>query len=477
CGRATHFTGTLIDISARKQIEEQIRHQANYDPITGLPNRTLFAERLSQALKQANRQQSQAALLFLDMDHFKQINDTLGHDSGDHLLREAARRLLRCVQKHDSVIRLGGDEFAIVLPQVPQPQVAAGVARKIIAALAQPFEVGGNEVRTGASIGIALYPMDAGDEDMIRQYADMAMYRAKQAGRGNYQFFAGSMTEAIRRVTRLEQDLRHAIKRQELVLYYQPIFELDSGVLLGAEALLRWRHPQRGMLLPESFLAAAEDCGLMREIGEWTLYEAFHEARTWPASADGPPPYVAVNLSNRQLTARGGMGVLSRILKSSELAPQRVVLDITERVMMTEISHGVDQLRSLKELGLRLAWDDFGTGYSSLTYLKRFPIDLIKIDRSFITGIGVDAESARLVEGVLALSHGLGLGVIAEGVEMPAQEVFLRRLGCDQVQGFYYGRPMPAEALRGLVDKGRRSSASALSPQAAGCSRLSFPAQ
>lgn len=450
-GRATHFAGTLVDISARKQFEEQIRYQANYDPITGLPNRTLFIERLSQALKQANRKQCQAALLFLDMDHFKQINDILGHDSGDRLLREAAQRLLSCVRENDSVIRVGGDEFAIVLPEVPRPQMAARVARKVIAALARPFEVEGNEVSTGASVGIALYPMDADDSDMIRQHADMAMYRAKQAGRGNYQFFAGSMTEVVQRATRLEQDLRHAVRRQELMLYYQPILELGSGALVGAEALLRWHHPSRGILLPAPFLATAEDSSLMREIGEWTLYEAFQEACTWPIQADRPPPYVSVNLSNRQLTVRDGIGTLSRILESSGLAPQRIVLEITERVMMTEISHAVDQLRSLKELGLRLALDDFGTGYSSLTYLKRFPIDLIKIDQSFIADVDVDPEVARLVEGILSLSHGLGLQVIAEAVEVSAQEVFLKRHGCDYVQGFYYGRPMPAEAFRSLL--------------------------
>lgn len=456
-GRATHFAGTLVDISARKLVEEQIRYQANYDPITGLPNRTLFVERLSQALKQASRKQCLAALLFLDLDNFKQINDMLGHDSGDRLLREAAQRLLRCVRENDSVIRVGGDEFAIVLPEIPRPQVAASVARKIIAALAQSFEMEGNEVSTGVSIGIALYPLDADNSDTIRQHADMAMYRAKQAGRGNYQFFAGSMTEAAQRATRLEQDLRHAIRRQELMLYYQPILALGSGALMGAEALLRWNHPSRGILLPGSFLAAAEDSGLIREIGEWTLYQAFHEACMWPAGVDGPPPYVSVNLSNRQLTARDGMGALSRVLESSGLAPERSMLEITERVLMTEISHGVDQLRSLKNLGLRLALDDFGTGYSSLTYLKRVPIDLIKIDQSFITNIDVDAEDARLVEGILSLAHGLGLKVIAEGVEMPAQEIFLQRLGCDYVQGFYYARPMPADAFRALLATQRSS--------------------
>lgn len=450
-GRAAYFAGTLVDISARKLAEEQIRYQANYDPITGLPNRTLFVERLSQAMRQANRKQCQAALLFLDIDYFKQINDMFGHDSGDRLLRQVAQRLLRCVRENDSVIRVGGDEFAIVLPEVPRPQVAASVARKVIAALAQPFEVEGSEVSTGVSIGIALYPMDADDSDAIRQHADMAMYRAKQAGRGNYQFFAGSMTEAVQRATRLEQDLRHAIRRQELMLYYQPIFELDSGALVGAEALLRWRHPNRGVLLPAPFLAAAEDSGLMREIGEWALYEAFHEACMWPARVGSSPLYVSVNLSNRQLTARDGVGALSRVLESSGLTPERIVLEITEQVMMTEIGHGVDQLRSLKNLGLRLALDDFGTGYSSLTYLKRVPIDLIKIDQSFIAGIDDNAENARLVEGILSLSHGLGLEVVAEGVEAPAQELFLKRLGCDYVQGFYYNRPMPAEAFRTLL--------------------------
>ncbi|MCO6441095.1 MAG: EAL domain-containing protein [Nitrococcus mobilis] len=448
-GRTAYVAGTLIDISVRKQAEEQIRYQANYDPITGLPNRTLFIKRLTQALKQANRKHCQAALLFLDMDHFKQINSILGHESGDRLLREVAQRLLRCVRENDSVIRVGGDEFAIVLPEVPRPRVAARVARKVIAALAQPFEVAGSEVSTGASIGIALYPVDADNCDSIRQHADMAMYRAKQSGRGNYQFFAGNMTEAAQRATCLEQDLRHAVGRQELILYYQPILELGSGALVGAEALLRWHHPKRGIVLPEPLLKAAEDSGLLREIGEWALYEAFHEACTWPSRTDGRAPYISVNLSNRQLTMRDGVGVLSQVLESSGLAPDRIVLEITERVMMTEISRGVGQLKSLKNFGLRLALDDFGTGYASLTYLRRFPFDLIKIDRPFIAD--VDAEDARLVEGILSLSHGLGLAVIAEGVETPAQEIFLKRLGCDYVQGFYYGRPMPADTLRGLL--------------------------
>lgn len=449
-GQECRIAATLVDITERKQAEEQFRYQANYDSVTRLPNRSLFLERLSQALKQARRKQCLAALLFLDLDCFKQINDLLGHETGDRLLHDVGQRLLHCVRGNDSVARVGGDEFAIVLPEVPGPRMAASVARKILAALVQPFEVMGNEVSIGASIGIALYPMDADNIDTLRQHADLAMYRAKHAGRCNYQFFAGSMGEAVQRVMRIGQDLRHALRRGELVLYYQPIFELGSGNLVGAEALLRWQHPSQGLLPPEPFLAVAEDTGLMQEIGEWALYEAFREAASW-GIANKDLPYVSINLSNRQLTARGGIGTLPQVLAASGLEAERVVLEITEGVMMNEISSGVGQLRSLKNLGLRLALDDFGTGYSSLTYLKRFPIDLVKIDQSSIADIEVDAAGKRLVEGILSLTHGLGLKVIAEGVEAAEQEAFLRRLSCDYVQGFYYGRPSTAACFRDLL--------------------------
>ena len=440
------------DITERKRAEERLAHLARYDHLTGLGNRVLFQESLEGALARAHRGARPVALMFLDLDRFKAVNDTLGHASGDLLLKTVAERLRGSVRETDTVSRMGGDEFGVILEGINAGQDAAVVARKIIHALSQPFDLDGHEVVVTCSIGIAVAPSSPGD--VLVRDADAAMYRAKQQGRNNYQFYTPEMNaQAFQRLT-LETNMRAALEREEFVLSYQPQVDLATGRICGAEALLRWRDPHSGLVPPDEFIHVLEDSGLIVPVGEWVLRTACAQARAWE-DAGLVPIRISVNISGRQFNQDDLAGRLARILDETGLDPNYLELELTESLLMEDIAVSnamLDELRVL--MGLRLSVDDFGTGYSSLSYLKRFPLDTLKIDRSFVRDIATDRDDAAIVASIISLAHNLQLEVIAEGVETEEQLAYLREKGCDIVQGFYFSEPLPAQDLWSLLKKG-----------------------
>ena len=438
------YVGVFSDITQRKQSEEKIRRQANYDALTGLPNRALFLDRLRAAIASARRENGKVALLFIDLDRFKVVNDTLGHTIGDKLLGQAAARLTACVREVDTVARLGGDEFTMILEDVGRGQDAAIVAEKIIESLSEPFWLDGNEVFIGGSVGITLFPTDAGDAATMLRNADMAMYRSKQAGRSVYRFFTQEMDAQVLARMDLERDLRRALGRKEFVVYYQPIVDLETGVVTSAEALLRWCHPERGIVSPGEFIPLAEETGLIGPLGEWVLRQACTEAKAWQ-QAGLTTVGVSVNLSSRQLKRGLSGDTVAQVFRETGLAPGSLTFEITESLIMEDTDDAVAWLNSIKEMGVGLSVDDFGTGYSSLSYLKRFPVDVVKIDRAFVRDITIDPDDATMIEAILAMTHSLKLKVVAEGVEEQDQLDLLRSRGCDMVQGFYFSKPLPFE--------------------------------
>ncbi len=457
-GSVSRYVGIFSDITKRKRDEEQIWRQANYDALTGLPNRSLFLDRLSQAVADARRNRNALALMFVDLDHFKLINDTLGHSVGDLLLQEAGRRLGACVRDNDTVSRLGGDEFTIVLKRIDSAQgaasvAAATVAEKVIGALARPFWLDGNQFAIGASIGITIFPDDATDEGTLLRNADMAMYRAKETGRNTFAFFTRDMNERVQTLATLGNELRHAIERDELVVHYQPILMAKTLQVEGAEALVRWRHPRLGLVAPGDFIPVAEETGLIGALGEWVLHTACSDAAAWQ-KAGRPPVSVAVNLSNRQ--AKLGLSRFTRfatdVLRSTGLPPQLLKFEITESFIIEESDKMLAWLRSIRDMGIQLSIDDFGTGYSSLSYLRRLPVDIVKIDRSFVSEVGVNTDDAALVRAIISMAHGLRMQVVAEGVETPEQLAFLQSVDCDLVQGYHFRPPLPTEEFRNFLD-------------------------
>lgn len=454
-GQLIRRAGIAHDITEAKQQEERIQHLAYHDVLTGLPNRTLVFDRLAHGLAHAQRAKSLLAVMFLDLDRFKTINDTLGHWAGDQLLRLVAQRLQLALRAEDTVARLGGDEFLVVLEDLPEIGQVAHVADKILRTHEAPFELNGQELHVTMSLGIAIYPRDAADAQTLLKYADTALYKAKAAGRNTYRFFSPEMDLQVHQQLRLENDLRRALDRQEFELHYQPQFDLATGRLLGAEALLRWRHPLRGLVPPSDFIPLAEDNGLIQPMGVWVMHEACRQIKAWRAAIDqtGRPLCLrmAVNLSPRQLQRPGLAAQVREVLASTGLPPHALELEITESSIMEDPDQALELLQSLHSIGIELSVDDFGTGYSSLAYLKRFPIDRLKIDRSFIGGIESDADSAAIVEAIVAMARKLGLRVLAEGVETPAQRDFLAGLGCDEAQGYLLGRPLPAAAWEPIL--------------------------
>ena len=437
--------GTARDITDRKRAEERISQLATRDSLTGLPNRVLLHDRLEQGLVNARRNRESLALMFIDLDRFKTINDSLGHDVGDKLLQEVAARMQACLRKGDTLSRLGGDEFVVTAEGLQHAEDAAQVARKILLALAKPLDIAGHTLTTSASIGISIYPSDGEDIQTLMKNADTAMYYAKERGRRNYQFFSREMN--IRAVERheLETALRLAIDRRELVLYYQPQVDMVTGQICGAETLLRWRHPKKGIVLPSTFMDVAEETGLIEPIGSWVLRAACAQAKAWQMSGY-PPIRVAVNISARQFTQPKEFArSVHRILASTGLDPNWLELEMTESVLWKTVDESLQALRRLGKLGTRLAVDDFGTGYSSLAYLNQLPIDALKIDRSFIRDTGNDKDNDVIVATIIGMAHSLNLRVTAEGVESLGQLNTLKRLGCDAYQGFLFSRAMPGD--------------------------------
>jgi len=461
-GNPVAMTGTVQDITARKEAEEQIRYLAYYDSLTKLPNRMLFNERLIHDIALTRRHDGMLAILFLDLDRFKQINDTLGHSTGDKLLEATANLFTSCMRESDMighadpiahsniVARLGGDEFIISLGDIKRPEDAAVVAERILESLAKPIKLDEHEVYVTASIGISIYPNDGEDAETLMMHADTAMYHAKDAGKNNYQFFMRAMTATAKGRLSMESSLRRAMSRDEFEMYYQPQVDSQSEKIIGMEALIRWHHPELGLVPPATFIPLAEETGLIGQLGDWVMRQACEHAKACDEAGLGPLR-VAVNLSGYQFRDKQLVNLVDHALKAASLDPALLELEITEGVVMKNAEQTIRTLQELKAMGVRLSIDDFGTGYSSLSYLKRFPIDSLKIDRSFIQDITTDSDDAAITRAIIAMARNMNIDVVAEGVEMDGQLRFLRDEGCGLVQGFLFSKPLPAQAFIGLM--------------------------
>ena len=449
-------TATIEAHKLADQVETtkiQLNHLAHHDALTDLPNRMLLQDRLNQAIEVARRQGRQLAVMFMDLDRFKHINDSLGHAVGDELLQSVAKRLVTCVRHSDTVSRQGGDEFVLLLPYIEHAEDAALSAQKTLAALAVPYRIDGHDLHISVSIGISIYPDDGADAETLIKSADTAMYHAKENGRNTYKFFKQDMNARAVQRQSIEASLRRALERHEFLLHYQPKINFHSGTIVGVEALIRWQHPERGLLQPSQFVPIAEDCGLILPIGRWVLREACLQAQSW-LEAGLPPVTVAVNTSALEFRAKDFLQNLSKTLDETGLEPRYLELELTESVLMRNAEASDSVLHALSDLGVKLAIDDFGTGYSSLSYLSQFPIDTLKIDQSFVNQITSNPDDATIIGAVISMGKSLKKRVIAEGVETPEQYAFLLKQQCDEGQGFYFGRPVTAETLATLLQTG-----------------------
>jgi len=462
-GQPASVSGTIQDVTERKQAEDKIRLLAFYDGLTGLPNRVSFHDRLRRTLATAKKRKHLVAVMFLDMDDFKRINDSAGHGAGDQLLREVADRLSTSIRYSDTLARddpggaakgllarLGGDEFTILLPGLGKAEDTAKVAQRILESLRTSFVIGGNEVFISASLGISVFPQDGKTPEELLRNADTALYHAKDQGRNNFQFYDASLNERAVQRLELESALRLAIERNEFLVYFQSQLDAHRGELIGIEALIRWRHPERGLVLPDVFVPLAEETGLIKAIDEWVLGEACRRAFGW-RRAGLPRVPVAVNLSGHQFRRDDLVERLNQTVRETGLFPHDVELEITETVLMEDVTHAIMVLNDLKALGFRIAVDDFGIGYSSLNYLRRLPLDVLKIDKSFLQEVPRNKENAKIVAAIVSLAHSLNIETIAEGVETPEQRDFLLEQGCHSMQGFLFGGPMTAEETEGLL--------------------------
>jgi diguanylate cyclase (GGDEF)-like protein/PAS domain S-box-containing protein len=448
------IAGITEDITERKEAEERLMRLAHYDVLTSLPNRVLFYDRLKQALAQARRNQWITGVMFIDVDRFKNINDTLGHAVGDRLLQQVSERLIRSVRAGDTVGRLGGDEFAVVLSNLSSAQDANLIAQKIMASFKDPLKLAGVELYVTASIGITLYPDDSTDQETLIKNADAAMYRAKDVGRNSYRFYTPEMNARALEHLSLENSLRGALERDEFVLYYQPKARVADGSIVGVEALLRWQHPDRGLVSPGEFMPVLEETGLIVPVGEWVLKAVCEQIRTWRRAGVTPVP-VAVNFSPRQFASRDIGETIKRILDEQHVEPKLIEVEITESSLMSNLEETALILKYMGDLGVGLSIDDFGTGYSSLAYLKRFPFDVLKVDRSFVQDLTTDADDATITRALISMAHNLGLKVVAEGVETADQLAFLVEHRCDEIQGFYFSRPLIPEECGNWIKEGR----------------------
>jgi diguanylate cyclase (GGDEF)-like protein/PAS domain S-box-containing protein len=458
--RDGHGTGAVIvfhDVGAARTMSLQMTHSAQHDFLTDLPNRMLLNDRITQAVSFAERQGRQLAVLFVDLDHFKKINDSLGHAIGDKLLQSVAGRLIASVRRSDTVSRQGGDEFVVLLSQVEHAEDAAFSARKILAAITSPHHIDHRDLYINVSIGISTYPGDGQDAESLMNTADSALYDAKEHGRNNYQFFRPDMHARVVERQSLEGNLRVALGRNEFLLHYQPKISLETGEITGVEALIRWMHPDRGLVPPLQFVPIAEECGLIVPIGQWVLLEACKQARAWRDSGLRPVP-VAVNVSAVEFLARDFLSGVRAVLIATGVEPRNVELELTESVLMQDAESTVDTLHALKAMGVRLTVDDFGTGYSSFSYLRRFPLDALKIDRSFVHEVTANSDDATIVSAIISIGKSLKQRVIAEGVETREQLEFLQTQGCGEGQGYYFSRPVVAEQFTELLRSGIRET-------------------
>ena len=449
-GKVRDYIAIFSDITERKEAEKRIQFMAHYDALTGLPNRALLYDRLSQNLSHSQRNDKRVAVLFLDLDRFKTINDSLGHTVGDLLLQSVAERLKECLRAGDTVARLGGDEFVVILPDLEDTNYAGLVAGKILKCVAEPHVIKNNDLSTTASVGISVYPQDGGDRETLIKNADVAMYKSKEAGRNNYLFFQGEMNaRAVERLS-MENSLRRALERDEFALYFQAQVDAAAGRIIGAEALIRWLHPAMGLVMPGKFIPIAEESGMIVAIGEWVLRAACMKNRAWQ-EAGLPPVPVAVNLSALQFRQKELVQVVANTLRETGLEPRYLELELTESGIVQNAEAAINTLKELKSMGVLLSIDDFGTGYSNLGYLKRFPIDKLKIDQSFVRDLATDPDDAAIVRAIISLAKSLQLRAIAEGVETKEQLDFLSDHGCDEIQGYYFSKPVPEEEFRVLL--------------------------
>jgi diguanylate cyclase (GGDEF)-like protein/PAS domain S-box-containing protein len=452
-GEVEKYIGIFSDITALKETEQYHEFLAHYDSLTRLPNRLLFNDRLERAMLSSMRHNLSMALMFLDLDNFKNVNDTLGHHAGDRLLQAVAGRVKDAVRRNDTVARLGGDEFAVIVPEVRTPNDAAAVAEKIIRSMTEPFKVGPHDLLSSASIGITMFPEDSDSKESLLRNADIAMYHAKDQGRGIYQFFTQKMKERVEERIRVEHNLRDALTKGEMVLYYQPQVDLRSGRIIGVEALIR-RQEEEWLVPPAIFMGVAEETGLVVDICNWTLDESCRLAMQW-FSSGVPLVRMAVNVSALQFEMVDFVDRVSQSLINSGLDPALLELELTERVLMKNTETAVKKMNRLKEMGVMLSIDDFGTGYSSMNYLRTFPVEKLKIDYSFVHAIGKGKDGEAIVRSIISLAHNLDMTVIAEGVEKKEQLDFLRAEGCDEIQGFYFSFPLPAENCEKVLREGK----------------------
>lgn len=449
-GHLMFYEGTVEDITERKNYEQQIEYQATHDSLTGLPNRTLLSDRLQQCISFADRYSTRVAVAFVDLDQFKIINDSMGHHIGDELLVTMAQRLSSCIRESDTVVRLGGDEFVLLITGLQKVEDVAQSMQRVLAAASEPFVINGWDYAVTCSIGVSLYPDDGSDYNILLRNADSAMYKAKHAGRNNFQFYTSELNDALLERLDIEYRLRRAIENDEFLLHYQPKVDLQTGRICGMEALVRWQPEGEAMVSPVRFIPVAEETGLIEEIGRWVLSTACREARRLKEKFGYPIP-VAVNVSQRQFRQQGLVDMVGNVLRESRLDPACLELEITESMLADDPESFIETLHALKQLGVRLAIDDFGTGYSSMAYLKHFPIDRLKVDKAFVDDLETDPANQPILRAIVALGQSLGLKVIAEGVESAFQYEYLRRIGCDEFQGYYFSKPLPTTELERLL--------------------------